>query len=655
MKRPAFVLLASLVALPLAAPAAAPKPFELADFRSIVSLSAAHIAPDGNHVVLVVRRANFKKDTYANELVLVDTRTRAKRVLTHRRDDVGDPQWSPSGDRLAFTASDADHKTAQLFVMPMDGGDALRLTDGKEGVGAYKWRPDGRAFALTMRDRAPNQKAIDAHQDAFDVGDDHWATRATALPSHIWTIDANGNHLKRITSGAFSVGGLGDFTRDGKRLVYTQRADAHFGHYRDTRIGVLDLASGRTTLVTPVAVHAAAPNISPDGTKLAYSIEDPKSFSQADLAVANLDGSGSRIASARLDRNLQFAVWRGDGRAVYIGANDRTRAALFLQPIDGGPQPVDLGDVNLSDEVSLARNGAMAFIGSTPTRASELYLKRTIAAAPQRLTGYNDALASHAIGRSKTIVWTSADHYHLDGVLTYPIGFTPGKTYPLVLEIHGGPTATSTDAFSELPQLFASHGYLVFQPNYRGSDNSGGAFAQATVPHITSAPAQDCMDGLAALEKLGIVDTKRIGVSGWSEGGLMTSWLIGHWHVWKAAVSGAAVNDWVAYSALTDASEFTPNFIGGSPWTSDARMKFFEAESPLTYAGDVTTPTLILSDTGDQRVPTPLSYAFYHALLTKGTEVQFVAFPTSGHFPSDPLKREDVDRRWFAWLDSHLR
>ena len=655
MKRPALVLLASFVALPLAAPAAAPKPFELEDFRSTVSLSAPHIAPDGKHVVLVVRRANFKKDTYANELVLVDTRTRAERVLTHGRDDVGDPQWSPSGDRLAFTASDADHKAAQLFVMPMDGGDALRLTDAKEEVEDFKWRPDGRAFAFTRHDPAKNQKAIDAHQDAFDVGDDHWATRAAPLPVHIWTIDAQGKHVKRITSGTYSVHELGDFTHDGKRLVYTQRADAHFGHEEETRIGVLDLASGRTTLVTPLASHATSPNISPDGTKLAYGIEDPKSFSQRDLAVANLDGSGSRIASAKLDRNIQSAVWRPDGRAVFISANDRTRAALFLQPLAGAVQRVDLRDVNLDDAVSIARDGTMAFVGSTPTRPGELYLKRAIAAAPERLTGYNDALANHAIGATKTIAWTSADHYSLDGVLTYPIGFTPGKKYPLVLEIHGGPTDTSTDAFSDLPQLFASHGYLVFQPNYRGSDNFGAKFAQATVPHITSAPAQDCMDGLAAVEKLGIVDTNRIGVSGWSEGGLMTSWLIGHWHIWKAAVSGAAVNDWVAYSALTDSSEFTPNFIGGSPWTSAAQMKLFEAESPLTYAGNVTTPTLILSDTGDQRVPTPLSYAFYHALVSKGTEVQFVAFPAAGHFPSDPVKREDVSRRWFAWLDSHLR
>ena len=653
MKRLAFAVLATLVALPLAAPAAAPKPFELEDFRGMVSLSSPEISPDGRRIALVVRRADFKKDLYKNELVLIDVRTRAEKVLTRGRDDVGEPAWSPSGDRLAFTASDVDHKTAQLFVMPMDGGDALRVTNAKEGIDEFKWRPDGRAFAYVTRDPAPNQKAIDAHQDAFDVGDNHWATRTAALPQHLWTIDAAGKHAKRITSGTFSVAEIGSFSNDGKRIAYTQRADAFFGHYRDTRIGVLDLASGKTTLVTPAAKHAAAPHFSPDGTKLAYGIEDPHSFSQTDLAVSNLDGSVERIASAGLDRNVQSAVWTADSEAVYVGANDMTRSALFLQPLAGASQRLDLGDVNLSGSISLADDGTIAFIGSTPTRPAELYIKR--GAKPERLTRYNDAIAAHAIGASKTIAWTSADHFHVNGVLTYPVGFVAGRTYPLVLEIHGGPTATSTDSFSTLPQLFASHGYLVFQPNYRGSDNGGGAFAQATVPHITSSPARDVLDGLAALEKLGIVDTKRIGVSGWSEGGLMTSWLIGHEHIWKAAVSGAAVNDWVAYSALTDATEFTPNFIGGSPWTSDATMKLFEYESPLTYAANVTTPTLILSDTGDQRVPTPLSYAFYHALLNNGTEVQFVAFPANGHFPSDPVKREDVNRRWYAWLDGHLR
>jgi dipeptidyl aminopeptidase/acylaminoacyl peptidase len=239
-------------------------------------------------------------------------------------------------------------------------------------------------------------------------------------------------------------------------------------------------------------------------------------------------------------------------------------------------------------------------------------------------------------------------------VLVAPPNWHKGMRAPLVLYIHGGPTSSSTTAFSGFPQVLAAHGWFVFEPNYRGSDNLGLAFARSTVPHIASVPGEDIEAGLAAVLKLGEVDPSRIAVSGWSEGGLMTSWLIGHDTRWKAAVSGAAVNDWIGYSAMTDAKDFTPEFIGPSPWTDSALMSTFDAESPLTYASAVKTPTLILSDAGDYRVPTPLSYEFYHNVRATGTTVQFVVYPVNGHFPTDPVRAEDVNRRWEAWLLKYL-
>jgi dipeptidyl aminopeptidase/acylaminoacyl peptidase len=196
----------------------------------------------------------------------------------------------------------------------------------------------------------------------------------------------------------------------------------------------------------------------------------------------------------------------------------------------------------------------------------------------------------------------------------------------------------------------SARGWLVFQPNYRGSDDLGHRFAQATVPRITSSPARDVLDGVDAVERMGIVDRTRIGVSGWSEGGLLTSWLIGHDHRWRAAFSGAAVNDWVGYADLTDAQDFTPSFIGGSPWTRARERALYDAESPLTYAAAVRTPTMIVTDAGDYRVPTPLSYEFYHATRAAGAPVQLVVIPVNAPFPSDPLHREDVNRRWVAWF-----
>jgi dipeptidyl aminopeptidase/acylaminoacyl peptidase len=197
---------------------------------------------------------------------------------------------------------------------------------------------------------------------------------------------------------------------------------------------------------------------------------------------------------------------------------------------------------------------------------------------------------------------------------------------------------------------------LVLRPNYRGSDNEGDAFLQAIVGDMASGPGKDNLAGVDAVRKLGVVDEKRIGVSGWSGGGLQTSWLIGHANFWAAAVSGAAVNDQYEQALLSDINEpFNQAFFPGvSPFTKDGRAKYM-AESPITYVARVTTPTLILSDTRDQRVPVPQAYEFYHALRAHHVPVKFVAFPRYGHFPTDPIGREQVLRQWTGWFERWLK
>jgi dipeptidyl aminopeptidase/acylaminoacyl peptidase len=397
---------------------------------------------------------------------------------------------------------------------------------------------------------------------------------------------------------------------------------------------------------------ADGPRLAPGTPRLLYTAENPQAFSQADLYVSDPDGRNARDLSARLDRDVQFGIFaRG---TVVVGANDVTRDRLYALGADGTPRALPLADVNVNSGATAARDGTLAFVGVTPLRPSELYLLRPTARAPQRLTGYNAAAANRRLGRTHTITWRGANGFIADGVLTAPVDAVAGRKYPLVVLIHGGPTATSTDGFSSLAQLMAAHGWYVFQPNYRGSDNLGRRWSQATVPHITSAPARDVLDGVDAVVKLGVVDPARIGVSGWSEGGLMTSWLIAHDHRWRAAMSGAAVNDWVAYGDMTDAKDFTPSYIGPSPWVSEKMRVLYEAESPLTDAPAVKTPTLILTDAGDYRVPTPLSYEFYHAIRATGTPVELMVFPVTGHGPSDPLHRLQLTHLWVDWFARHF-
>ena len=218
----------------------------------------------------------------------------------------------------------------------------------------------------------------------------------------------------------------------------------------------------------------------------------------------------------------------------------------------------------------------------------------------------------------------------------------------------GGPEAASTVEFSPLPQLLAAQGFVVFQPNYRGSTNLGDAYQHAIFRDTGVGPGNDVMAGVAAVQKLGIVDAQRIGVTGWSYGGYMTTWLTGHYPIWKAAVSGAALTDWVMDYTVSYYQTGDTYFFGGSPWMAKYK-DIWREQSPIAYAQNVTAPTLIMGDVGDPNVPLLNSYEWFHALRDNGVQVEFYAYPVDTHFPKDIVRTTDVYRRWVGWMTQHLK
>jgi dipeptidyl aminopeptidase/acylaminoacyl peptidase len=268
------------------------------------------------------------------------------------------------------------------------------------------------------------------------------------------------------------------------------------------------------------------------------------------------------------------------------------------------------------------------------------------------LTHANAAFARHPMGVRRTIAWTSPDGVPLDAVVTEPVGFVPGRTYPLVLYIHGGPTSASTTAFDfiGIPELMAARGWIVLEPNYRGSNSLGAHGIATSIGRAASIAGSDIMQCLTIVEGRYRIDESRIGVSGWSAGGWMTSWLITHDTRWRAAFDGAAVDSLRNVATLGDIDNYANILIGGDIWSDPAAMQRALAESPLTYATRIKTPTLIVTDAGDQRVPTPTSYEFYHTARAAGAPVELLIYPVDGHFPTDPLHFEDVARRWVDWF-----
>ncbi len=646
---------------------------QLEDSSKTVTVSDPQISPDGKSIIIVVSRQNFEEDRNDTELVLVDVATGAQRVLTFGRKQSAFPRWSPSGDRLAFLAvvpymrEKKDDTTKredgpQIFMMPMNGGDAKKITNTTNGVEQFAWSPDGKQIAYVTSDDPPSQKAIDAHNDSFEVGDNDYLATSAPTPSHLWLVNADGGETRRLTSGSWSLSKSGSsplsWTPDAKSLVITRQALPHSGDTDLTTLEVLNVETGELRKLTHHEKLESCGIFSPDGSQIAYWYPrdgDPENVNE--IFVASTAGEDGTDLTLGIDRNLAGALWMPDGQSLLVSGNDGTEVAMWLQPLKGRARKLPLGDINpasgFSVDMTVGPRGEIVFAGSRESHPSELYYKASPNDAPKRLTSFNQEIADLELGKLERFEWQGPDGFREDGILVYPPNFSNNKKYPLVLFVHGGPNTASTTAFSMLPLLIASHGYVVFEPNYRGSDNLGNAYERAIFNDAGDGPGRDVMAGIEAVKKRGFVDESKIAVSGWSYGGYMTTWLISHYQIWKTAVTGASVTDWNEDYNLSDIGLLFRYGFKGSPWLG--YRDDYIAQSPIASAAQIRTPTLIFSDTGDARVPITESYQLYHALKDNGVPVKFVAYPVPGHFPGDPVRLRDVYRRWLDWLDQYLK
>jgi dipeptidyl aminopeptidase/acylaminoacyl peptidase len=656
-------------------PAAANQPVTLRDLLRIVRLSDPHIAPDGKSVALVETRPDAEHDQGYSEIALVDVANHTIRPITRDRHHAASPRWSPTGTALAFLAPDSAKKL-QIFVLPMIGGDPNQITHAKDDVVQFAFSPDGQQVAYVTTDPAPDRKGEDKYRDAFQVGNTDYLAREKPRPSHLWLVPAVGGNARRLTSGDWSLpiilppgppASPLKFSKDGKSIVFVRQASPATGDAFEARIQIIDTATGKIRDLTGATTLEGYPVLSPDGQTIAYwRNKDAKPWQEQDIWLAPFAGGPGHDISAALDRNVFGTWWTDGGKSLLVGANDLTSVALWKLPLEGaGPtaqpapaQRIDLGGIMPAStfwvDADIGRHDEIAFIGQTATDPYELYLLSDLHAKPLALTNVNAGLANLTLGKSETVIWQGPGKTQLNGVLTYPPGYAQGTKYPLVLLIHGGPTANSRQRFSLFTQILAAQGWIVFEPNYRGSDSQGNAFYAAIYQDAGQGPGEDVMSGIKALQDRNLIDPDKIAVSGWSYGGFMTSWLIGHYPIWKAAVAGAAVTDWEGMYDLSDSNITTTEQPGGSPYVGDGLQRY-RAQSPDESFTKIKTPTLVLCDVGDFRVPITQSYRLFRALRDNHVETEFYAYPVDGHFPGDPIRSMDVYQRWVDWLEKHLK
>jgi dipeptidyl aminopeptidase/acylaminoacyl peptidase len=636
------------------------KSFQLKDLRKLVNVTDPQISPDGRQIAVIVTHSVWKNDSTKQVIELVDATTGASRNLTFNRHGITGLSWSPDGGRLGFIASDAESKKPQIFIMPMNGGDAIRITKSKTGVKEFTWSPDGKTIAFVAQDTVPNSKEIKHHEDAFQVTDNNYTVRSAVQPWHLWIIAASGGKAKRLTEGTFSLCTDQEsispvsWSPDGKSVIFQRFPDVWEGNSWHSVIAEVDTSGGKIkTLIKEEG--SGEPRYPLTGGALTFMRARNGDLNNGNAVYINMNGKIQDVTHD-LARNIIQYSWLPGGKVLLLTGDKGTKGVIWKQPINGKAEQLELGDVNVGyGNLSVSKNGIVAFTGSAPAHPQELYLLKSLNGKPERLTNLNSFVDSLNLGKTVGIDWKGPDGFDEDGVLTYPVDYKEGEKYPLVLEIHGGPEGASTVEFSDLAQLFAAIGFFVFHPNYRGSINLGDAYQHAIFKDTGEGPGKDVMAGLEKIEGMGIIDTTRIGVTGWSYGGYMTSWLNGRYpNKWKAAVEGAALNDWVMDYTIAFYQSYDLYFFGGSPW-SKQYWDIWRDQSPIVLAKNVKAPTLILCDVGDPNVPIINSYEMYHALRDNGVHTEFYAYPLDVHFPNDIVHRTDIYKRWIDWIVKYVK
>jgi dipeptidyl aminopeptidase/acylaminoacyl peptidase len=663
LKRVTGILVLAAIAVTSVCDGASGRAMQASDFRHVVGLSDSAISPDGKRAVVVVSRIVWDDDTYTTDLDLVDIATRGRRTITHDRKNIATPAFSPDGTMVAFIADagSGDDAQPQVWLLRLDGGDARPVTNAADGVQQFAWRPDGAAIAYTAADPAPKRTGADRFRDSFVFTTEPIIARSAPRPAHLFTIATDGGRATQLTFGTQSVA-TGEaqstisWSADGKTIAFTVTPNAILNDAERSHVEMVDVASGRVSRLTNHDAYEVNPLFSPDGKRIAYEYSrgDGQSNQVEAYITTPAGGEGAAVTRAG-DCYVNDLAWLPDSNGVVVTASNHASLSMFRAGVLGGlvPMPTDSLRITSALQGAIAIDGSMVFVASAVRAPAELYVRSSDGKVVE-LTDYNAATAALDLAGADTVNFSTTLGIDGDAVLLTPPGFDPHRKYPLVLKIHGGPTSASIYGFDLFGQLMAARGWLVLEPNYRGSNNLGLSYLRGVLYDPENGPGKDIMAAVKTVQARGIVDDRRIAVSGWSYGGIMTAWMISKYHIWSSAVSGASVNDWATDYGVADDSGSDAGLFHGSPYVADNAAEWRRA-SAITYAPDVTTPVLILSDIGDNRDPFATSSMYWRALRDNHKDATLRVWPVNGHFPGDPVRALDVYEHWMDFISAHFR
>ncbi len=665
------MLLVVVTAAALAGNLEAQRAVNAEDLNRVKWVSDPQISSDGEWVAYTVSTADSTKDKRQSDVWMTGWDGSNHVRLTYSDESENTPRWSPDGKRIAFLSSRGDPRDVdQVWVLDRAGGEAQRVTDLPGGVSDFVWAPDGRRMALIASDPDPNATAegkdSTEHRprpvvvDRFTFKEDETGYIG-GTHDHLYLFDLERRNAVLLTPGGYDEAAPA-WSPDGRSIAFVSRRGRDFDRSLNYDIYVVDAAAGAEPRQVTTYKGAdnnpdwgtRAPAWSPDGRYLAY-VQGGKPeliyYAVQQLAVVPVAGGPARLLTASIDRNVLSPTWSGDGSSVFFLLEDDRVYHLARVPAAGGSvQHMVVGKRAISD-LSASSNGRIAVAAATAAQPDEIFAVE--GGELRKLSNQNDAwLAEVRLAPVEEISVRSKDGTEIRGFMIKPPDYQPGRRYPTILRIHGGPVWQYFHDFANLDwQVFAANGYVVLGMNPRGSSGRGEKFAMGIWAAWGEKDGEDVLAGVDWAVKQGIADPERLGVGGWSYGGMLTNQLIARDRRFKAATSGAGQgNSLSGYGTDQYVIEYEAEL--GKPWTN---LKTWEKVSyPFFNAQRIVTPTLFLCGQEDWNLPVLNSEQMYQALKSLGRETQLIVYPGESHEIRRLSFITDRMNRYLDWYGKYL-
>ncbi len=647
----------------------------LEDLFTVKRLGDVQVSPDGQAVLYTVTSTDLEENETNTDIWLLrrDGSAWAEPVqLTQSKENDTSPQWRPQSHCFAFLSprsgdGDDGDRMQKIYLMNSLGGEATQLFAHETSISSYQWSPDGRFIVF----RATDPEA-DVDKERKESGRDISIEDEPGHPSHLWLLDVEDEEARRITAGEnFTVGSF-DWSPDGNLIAFSATPTSRPMDSWKSDIYVVPAHDSATAprKLTDNPGPDGGPQFSPDGQHIYYSgqLTDRYQVAVSHIFRMAAQGGDAEDVTPVADIEAGGFTLSLDGSGAFFNATTGTTRGLFYMSLDDR-QPVRLTpDRGVYGSADFSKDGTLVvYTHEDPSKAVELYAARLSrrpnaesVEAQTALTDHNGHTSEWMLGSTEVLRWKGADGRDVEGIVVYPLGWTPGDgPRATVVKIHGGPSGVYVQNFqasssSSDAQRYAADGYVVLLPNPRGSSGYGESGLQAVVGDWGGLDFQDIMAGVDTLVARSVSHPDSLGVMGWSYGGYMTAWSVTQTSRFKAAVAGAAITENIAMWGTQDIQHVFEAYFGAGPY-EPGMWEVYQKSNPLAFIANATTPTMIIHGENDPRVPPNQATIFYRGLKANGVPTKLVWLPRTGHGPREPGLQ--YERTWHQkqWMDQWIR